>query len=337
LSGGARRRLNVLVVTRMWPTERRSFRNGFLAVQVASVQATGEADCTVLIAQGRPEGWRLYLRLVRELRRAVASGDYDVVHAHYGLTGLAACCQRRLPVVVTFHGSDLEGAVSFKGGRTLKGRVEPILSSLVAAVAAQSIVVSPRLARRVAWAHPRVIPVGVDDRVFQPIDRSEARERLGLDQARRLVLFAGNPDKPVKRHALAQAAVDALRERYPDVELLTVFGRPMQEMPLFMSAADVLLVTSLYEGGPMVVREALACNLPVVTVDVGDAAERVRDVAECHVAEASADALAAALARVLENRSRSDGRKHIAPLTAAALAGRLVDVYREAASSAGRN
>jgi glycosyltransferase involved in cell wall biosynthesis len=324
--------MHILVVTRMWPTERDRFRNGFVAVQVDALQQAGIA-CDVLVAQG-PRSVFAYAQIAHAVRRALRMQHYDLIHAHYGLTAVTASLQRSCPLVVTFHGSDVMGAVDSTGRRTTKGQIERILSKTVARRANAVIAVSPRLARELPVRDAKVITVGIDEMVFRPCERDAARSQLGLDSQRRYVLFAANPKNAVKRFWLAERAVSQVRARFPDTELLVLHGRKLSEVPTWMNAADVLIITSAYEGGPLVHKEAMACNLPVVSVDVGDVKTRLRGVQQCFVVQDTHEALASALEQVLLFRERSNGRQYIQDLTSTAVAEQLTALYEQVVSGA---
>ncbi len=316
----------VLVVTKMWPTAGDSFRNGFLALQVAAVRSLG-VDCDVFVMQDQRRGALGYLRTAVRLRGIVASGGYDVVHAHYGLAG-AACLLQKRPLVVTLHGSDINGAVDTEGQTTLKGRFESIISRAVARRADVVIAVSARMASLIPRAEPEVVPTGIDTALFHPIDRAVARRKLGLDQSRPYVLFAADPKNLIKRHWLAEKAISLLQVAIPEVELVSVVGEPLERMPLWMNATDLLLITSHYEGGPMIHREAMACNLPVVSVDVGDVAIHLNDVTPSRVVDDSPSALANAMRPIVETRMRSNGRSKAEKTNAVSTAEAIREIYR---------
>jgi glycosyltransferase involved in cell wall biosynthesis len=175
-----------------------------------------------------------------------------------------------------------------------------------------------------------VLPSGLDFDLFRVLPRDEARARLGWPLEKRLVLFAGNPEVPRKRHPLAKAAMEVLNRTLP-AELVVAWGVPHSEIPLYMNACDAFLFTSMQEGSPNVVKEALACDLPVVSVPIGDTAERLRGIDGCELVEGERpEALAAALERVLRRGQRVAGRIAVASLAEEAITARLIDVYRAA-------
>ena len=227
-----------------------------------------------------------YLRGAAEVLRSTWSGRYDVVHVHYGLTGICALIRWRTPLVVTLHGSDI-----------LQGRLQPMLSKLVSAMADSTIVVSPDIASR---CRGTLIPCGVDLERFRPADRMRSRLALGLPTTGKYVLFPFDPRRRLKRYDIAEAAVALLRERGMDVSLLPVWSVANEQMPLYYSAADAMVLCSDTEGSPTSVKEALACNLPVVSTDVGDVRTILRGIDGTEICEQTATSVAAALGRSLE-------------------------------------
>ncbi|WP_313696280.1 glycosyltransferase [Halorarum halobium] len=259
-----------------------------------------------------------YLRLYPSVLRR-SFGDYDLVHANYGLTAPAAVAQPSLPVVVSLWGSDL------------MGRYGPV-SALCARLADAVVVMSPEMAERLD-RDCHVIPHGVDLDRFAPADVGEARADLGWDPDARHVLFPYPPERGVKDFPRAERVVEATRERVDGrVELHTVTGVPHERMSVYMNAADALLITSRREGSPNSVKEAMACNLPVVSTDVGDVRARLRDVSPSSV-EVSDEGLASSLADVLAAGERSDGREAAREVSVQRSNERLRDVYRSVLSN----
>lgn len=325
----------VLALTNEWPTEDTPRTTVFIKRQVEFLRMAG-VTVEPFFFEGAQRPWRYLTGWIR-VRRRLARERFDLVHAQFGQTALLAL-PKRVPLVVTFRGDDLMGIIGRNGRPTLAGRLLRKLSGFVARRADAVVLVSehmrqflPRAVRKSA----AVIPSGLDLRYVRPHPQTEARAQLGLPTDRRLVLFAANPAHPRKRFALAQRAVELLKPDLP-VDLVLAWGVRHERMPLYMSACDVLVLTSLHEGSPNVVKEALACDLPVVSVAVGDVPDRLRHVDGCEVCtDGRPETIAAALRRVLERGRRIHGRQAVAHLDEALLAQRVIDIYRQA-MSAGR-
>jgi glycosyltransferase involved in cell wall biosynthesis len=269
-----------------------------------------------------------YLKAWWNLRREHRLRDYDVVHAHFGQAGLIAW-PTPVPLVVTFHGSDVQGVVGADGQYRLSSRVLQGVSRFVARRADAVIAVSKRVQSLLPeHGSTQIIPGGVDLDVFRPMDQRAVREELGMSLDGQRVLFAASPTNPVKRFGLAKAAVERIRQDL-SVTLHVLQGVPHDQVPLHMNACDALLLTSRHEGSPTVVKEALACNLPVVSVDVGDVRERIGDVPGCVVCDDDApEAIAQALQSALTRVSFTEGRMAVASLDKHQVAARVLDVYR---------
>jgi glycosyltransferase involved in cell wall biosynthesis len=173
-----------------------------------------------------------------------------------------------------------------------------------------------------------VIPDGVDRERFRPGDRDLARSELGWSSDKVNILFAGRAEAVEKRLWLAEQAVDIARSRVPEIELHVVSGAPPSRMPSYYVAADCLLHTSVSEGSPNIVKEALACDLPVVATPAGDVCELLAGVDACEVCDADASALASALVAIVKPRRRSNGRCRTAHLSSDSIAKKTVEHYR---------
>jgi teichuronic acid biosynthesis glycosyltransferase TuaC len=274
-------------------------------------------------------------QLCARLRARVRAFDPHVVHAQFGtITALASVIASSAPVVITFRGSDLnwvrvDGAVPTM--------VRQLVSQAAAARAAHVICVSERLRRRLWIQRERatVLTNGTDLDMFRPVPRGEARAALGWRHDDPVVIFnAGFSD--VKRRDLAEAAFERARAASPRLRLEVLDGRrPPDSIPLYLNAADALLLTSDAEGSPAVVREAMACNLPVVSVDVGDVAERLARVRPSCVVARDPVAIARGLLDVLAAGRRSNGAEEVQEVSMDAVARRLVAIYRRVAVTTG--
>jgi teichuronic acid biosynthesis glycosyltransferase TuaC len=299
-AGYARQRsmaLHALVVTNMYPSPEHPALGSFVRDQVTALRRIDDLEVEVFAFE--PGGASAYRRAAAELRRAHHTTRFDIVHAHFGLTGWPALAARARARVLTLHGTDLAHPRS----RKLTLAALPFVD-LVAAVSQPLLDELPRWAARRPTA---VLPAGVDTRRFVPIPRPEARRRLGLDPDRRYLLFAADPARPEKRY-------DRAVKLAQDIELLALRDVEPGDVPLWVNAANAVLVTSEREGFGLAVLEALACDVPVLATDVGIAPEALDGVAGTHCGPFDAVAWRAALAPHLEvadprvhGRARADG------------------------------
>jgi glycosyltransferase involved in cell wall biosynthesis len=323
-------RLSVLFVTAMYPHPEQPGNGAFVMHQVERLRALGHRVDVVHV-----KGYRArlnYLRGAVAVLRATWRKRYDLVHVHYGLTGICALFRWRTPMIVTLHGSDV-----------LQGQFQRLVSRLVSALADSTIVVSPAIAARCPGT---VIPCGVDLERFHPLDRANARLQLGLTAHGNYILFPFNPDRQLKRHDIAAEAVALLRREGLNVSLVPVWSVPNEQMPLYYSAMDAMVLCSDTEGSPTSVKEALACNLPVVSTDVGDVRHLLRGIDGTEICEQRAASIAAGLRRVLDRSAGVvfDGRSAMARYDQAATVDALLGVYntvvrrgRRAAAPPSRN
>jgi glycosyltransferase involved in cell wall biosynthesis len=315
----------VLVVTNMWPTEADPSFGSFVHDQLESLRPLG-VDYDVLFVNGRKSRWN-YLFGIGELRRRLRAKNYDLIHAHFGLSGWVARFQLRLPLVITFHGDDVLGQSRKDGHITPMGRFFQVASYLLAPLASAVIVQNRKMRRVLRLDSAEIIPCGIDLELFQPMDYGEARRLVGLDPEKKYVLFAYNPEEQGKRFDLIEAAVGKAREQLPKLEILSVRRRPHSEMPLYMNAADVFVMASMSEGSPNAVKEALATNLPVISVNVGDVADMIYESDGNYIVPRDVDALAAKIVDLCRRGERSRGRARLIPYSMPATAKRILEVY----------
>ena len=319
--------LRILMVTSEWPEPGVNVTSHFIKRQADFLAAAG-IEVTVFPFKGRKNPLN-YLKNWMRLQAKLSRGQYDLIHAQFGQSGLLAL-PKRLPLVVTFRGSDLLGTVNDRTGRHRKiGALHQFLSRHVATRADAVIVVAEHMKGHLPSSiEAHVIPSGLDLQFFRPTEKRIARERLGLPQDERLVLFVGRPNHGRKRVHLAEQAVEILN-RSLTARLIVAWRVPHSDVPLYMSACDALVFTSMQEGSPNVVKEALACNLPIVSVAVGDVGERLKGVENCELcADDDPATIAAALNRVLLRGGRSNGRETVLGLDENITTERVIDIYR---------
>lgn len=329
----------------------------FIEEQIAALQQEG----VQIIRHGvTGHGIMGYLRELPALRRLIRAERPDIVHAHYGLSGLLANLQRLVPVVTTYHGSDINVPKILRFSR-----IAMRLSAFNIFVSKRniSIALSPnRLIASRLKKRSSLLPCGVNLTDDQLTSRAEARQALGIADDAKLVLFAGAFDNAVKDAELAFAAIELLQTQCsgadapvyrlqckgketseaettastpytlhltPILQELRGFSRA--EVNLWMCAANCLLLTSKTEGSPQVIKEAMACGCPIVSVDVGDVAERVSGVEGCYVVcTREPKDIAVALQKALAHVGKTNGRQRILEmdLSNEQVAERLMAIYQ---------
>jgi teichuronic acid biosynthesis glycosyltransferase TuaC len=326
--------IRVLMITSEYPSAERPAAVPFIVRQEQYLRKKG-VDVDLFAFSGKKRFFN-YAKAWLDLRRFTQGKRYDLVHAQWGHSA-ALALPKRLPWVITFRGNDLEGIVGTGGRYTFKGRVLTTVAKTMAAKADERIVVSESLGRRLGELPFTVIPSGLDLETFRPLPQAESRKMLGLPAGKSLVLFAASTiENQRKRYNLAQEAVDLLKNKH-DTELVVANKVHHTQIPVYMAACDALLLTSRHEGSPNVVKEALACNLPVVSVDVGDVRPRIESIAGCALCvDESPEAIAAALERVLRVPTRIDGRRHIKELDENNITEQVIGVYRRALANFSR-
>ncbi len=295
--------MRILHVTGVYPTPEDPKPGIFIQTQVESLRAVG-VEVDVCVLQGR--GALKYVSGITQIRGFLAKKNYDLIHAHYMYAGWTARLAGAGPLVVSFMGNDVLGNCDAEG-RYSPGSawVHGFLSSLLARVSAHAVVKSPQLGRRIGVKSQSLVANGVDREIFKPM--TPQREKYGYGPGEWVILFAGHPDDPVKRWPLAARAVAQLKVTVPGARLTFAEHKTPAQMAEIMASADCLLLTSAHEGSPNIVKEALACGLPVVSVPVGDVAERLAGLEGCYVTPPEAAALAQALASVAARRQRLVG------------------------------
>jgi glycosyltransferase involved in cell wall biosynthesis len=248
--------VKVLVATNFEPDEDTPQRGRWVTDQVEALRDMGvEVDLFSF-----PPGRDQYVSATRTIRRLLKEGDFDLVHAHYGLVGWCALAAGAKPLVVTFHGTDVRHPLVGRLSRLLSGRIAlnaPVSSALLGPEGGREGL--DRVPGRTA-----ILPCGPSLERFSPTPQGSARERLGLERDARLLLFPADPARPEKRVELAASLADA-----SGFELLTGGDIDPEEMPVWMNAADAVVVTSLYEGFGMACVEAISCETPVLSTPVG--------------------------------------------------------------------
>jgi glycosyltransferase involved in cell wall biosynthesis len=300
-----------------------SYNRGLFApFIVEQAEAISRVGCEIGFCGVKGKGMKGYLMNLLALKKEISSFCPDVIHAHYGLSGLLANLQREVPVVTTYHGSDINDK-----------KVLPF-SKMALRLSAWNIFVSQKTMLTVGTKRNcTLLPCGIDLCNMQLTEKNEARRLIGLEAGKVYVLFAGAFDNLVKNAALAKETVGLLHDNR--VELLELKGYSREQVNLLMCAANAFLLTSFSEGSPQVIKEAMACGCPIVSVEVGDIKERIEGLEGCFVStKHNAQELAVLLQKALSFEGRTQGREKLMVdgLDNNVVAQQLVGIYKKVVS-----
>jgi N-acetyl sugar amidotransferase len=285
----------------------------FIYEQTKNLELSG-IEFELFLIKGK--GISGYLKNITKLWKAVKRNKYDIVHAHYGPSGFVALFQRKVPVIITFHGSDINQK------KTL------LISNIVSLLADYRIFVSPLLYEKLL-IKPRknysVIPCGIDLGTFFPIDKIYARRKMDLKENQAYILFSSSFSNPVKNYSLAKQAMSLI----PDAILLELKDKSREEVNLLLNAVDVLLLTSPYEGSPQVIKEGMACNCPIVSTNAGDVKEIINKTDYCFISEGVPGEIAEKVSLIINHKVRTEGRKSITSFDNKTIASKILNIYRK--------
>ena len=297
--------------------------SSFVQSQYDSLQSAG-LDMILFPVVGH--GAIAHLRAVKQLRALIRKEQPDVVHAHYSVCGHVAAMARvllqRKPKLV----------VSILGSFPTHSRKWRLVRFCIRHIWDKTIVKSQRTARQLG-EEVSIIPNGVNLDMFCPQDHLDARACVGFETDKRYVIWCSHPDRLEKNYALAQTAVEILKKKQDHVELLPIYNKTPQEVVRYMNAADCLLLTSVQEGSPNVIKEAMACNCPIVSTDVGDVRERLIGLDGCYILSEkdmqSPEALANLIGKAICYGKRTEGYNRIIndELTTQQIAKRIMACY----------
>ena len=274
---------------------------GITALVKAQADSLRSAGLDVLIYPIIGKGLLGYLKNIRTLRQYLKEHKPDLVHAHYSFSGFVASLSTRLPVLVSLMGSDVHQSVF----------IRPLIRFCSRYLWKQTIVKSENMKVRLGLKHVQVIPNGVNLELFKPLDKSDCRKKLSWDQYEKHILFvsACDPNRPEKNLSLAEETVRSCPRL--DIKLHVISEVGQAEMPVYVNASDLLLLTSKWEGSPNTVKEAMACNVPVVSTRVGDVEHLFRHTSGYLLADHDANSLKDSILAVLEQETQANGRDRI--------------------------
>ena len=255
-----------------------------------------------------------YLRNYFLLIKKIKNEKYDLIHAHYGLSGLLATMQLSVPVVITFHGSDVNMKKNY------------IFSRIASKLSTTNIFVHQSLPKKLKiYRNPlNIIPCGFNNNLFFPVPKDEARKILKWEKNKYYIVFSSSFDNKIKNVQLANSAISKIN----NCNLIELKGYGKEQINLILNASDLLLVTSLSETGPIIVKEALACNCPIISTNVGDVQKLIRNVQNCYISSYNPENIKKRINLVFRNNKRTNGHQVIKNFNLENIAYKIIDVYK---------
>ena len=321
--------MKILIITSEWPSKNRPSSVPFLVREVNQLKKIG-IDVDVFSFRGNKK-LSNYLSSRKKLKNIIKNNSYDILHVHWGYNAILAI-PTNIPLVITYRGDDLNG-ISYIGGirNTIKSFFVIIISKYVSYFASSLILVTKTFKVKVNQNVPSyVIPSGIDLNIFKPIDKEICSSKIGIDKNKKIILFPGNKTDVVKNYKLANEVLSIVKQKIDDVEMISIPLNTNKDLiPYYMNSADCILFTSIQEGSPNVIKEALACNIPIVSTNVGDVKERLETIDGCFVIDDyDAKNLAEALLRILISEKKIKGRNSVSSLSLENTAKEILSVYK---------
>jgi glycosyltransferase involved in cell wall biosynthesis len=269
-----------------------------------------------------------------KLRRFIKNNNIQLVHARWGVTnGLIAIIFSPVPVIISFLGSDVLGNYASDGSKTISGKISGIISKFSSLFTVHNVTMSQHLKDnlpKIAQNKTTVLAKGVDLDKLQYLNQMDAKKKLGWDNEEKVIVFFNGSGAFVKNFSFAQEVVKSVQREMSNVRFEVVENVPHEEVYLYYCASDVLLLTSLHEGSNNSIKEAVACNLPIVSSNSGDAKERLGPIDQCEVIdEFDVDQYSHAIIKILKSNHRSNGSDFKHDFSLETTAKRMITLYNQ--------
>ena len=273
------------------------------------------------------KGFWSYFRHIIILRKYLKTNKFDIIHSHYSFTSYVAALAGASPLVVSLMGSDLKS----------NGCAKLMTLFFYKFFWSQTIVKSMEMYRCLDFKKTLLIPNGVNLGRFNSYDKKNCQVKLGWDNEKRHILFAADPGRAEKNYSLAQMSIELLQSDY-EIVVHILKDVPIEDIPIYINAADVLILSSIYEGSPNVIKEAMASNCPIVTTNVGDVKWVLGNTDGCYISSFDpinySEKIKSAL-EFSEKYGRTKGRDRIIELglNSVTIAKKIIDVYQKVLST----
>jgi len=260
------------------------------------------------------KGFKGYLKNILLLHKFLRNCEINLIHAHYSFSGYVASLASNLPVITSLMGSDIQANKFWCF----------LIKFFSSFIWKKTIVKSKSMKNKINNRNAIILPNGVDFNVFKPLDKMSCKKKVGFNDKKH-ILFVANPNRKAKNFKLAEKVIKKLDNI--NYELNVIYNIEHDEVATYMNAADVLLLTSLWEGSPNVIKEAMACNLPIVSTDVGDVKEVIYEANDCYLTDFNPDDICKKIQLVTKKDSRTNGRNKIKHLELQVIADKLLEIY----------
>ena len=265
------------------------------------------------------KGFKGYLKNVNNLRKFIKNDNFDLIHAHYSMSAFVASLSGANPLIVSLMGSDVKSDKLFKF----------FINFFKLFFWSKTIVKSKDMQSSSGLSNLHIIPNGVDLNKFKPENQLECKKKINWDLNKKQILFAANPNRYEKNYALAKKSFDYIHDINCELKVLDNISN--DQMSIYYNAADLVLLTSRWEGSPNVIKEAMACNRPVLCTNVGDVANLFKNVSGCDLISENANEISNKIKFYLDNFHLSDGRSEIKllKLDSKSVSNKLIKLYSE--------
>src|SRR4030095_13433546 len=296
----------------------------FVFEQIESVKNKYNINYETELIKGK--GMFGYLRNLKNIKSKIKNYKPDLIHAHFGLSGLLSNLQRTVPVVTTYHGSEIRMFIT------------NLLSSFSAMLSKYNIYVAQHIRDKMYYKPKRnysITPCGINLHESNEIDRVLSQSKMNLNKEKINIVFSGAFDNPVKNYDLAKTAIGLIPE--VAINLVELKGYNRIEVNYLLSACDLFLLTSKSEGSPQIIKEAMACNCPIVATDVGDIKEIISGTEGCYITSSEPEAVADKIKLAIKFAGRTKGREKIKTFDNNLIAEKLYSIYKEMSDNNNKN
>ncbi len=266
-----------------------------------------------LTIKGR--GIKGYLKSIPRVRAYLKDNQYDIVHAHYWLSAIVTSLAGAKPIVVSLMGDDVKAKRWFRW----------IIYIFHHISWSRTIVKSKDMYISLGIKDVYIVPNGVDLDRFRSIPKDIALKEVGWSDKKRHILFTSNPDRVEKNFTLAKKAFEYINDN--NLVLHYLKNIPNDRVPYYYNASDVIILTSFWEGSPNAIKEAMACNVPIVSTPVGDVDEVISNTKGCYISTFDYRDFASDIKRALKFK-KTDGREAIKHLKSEIIAKKIIDIYK---------